>query len=379
MIVKSNAITAYLIDQWKQNSLSAKQDIIALTTTDEKPIPLFYANDCNGYMGYYLTQANLHEQFSKQKVTRLFFQIHNEIVPFPAHSYEAFFQELTRRYSSEADGLSALQTIMQHVGQEWFEFIIGGMDWQKFMALRYTLKYADMNFMEVVDKHISNPELRELFTLLQPYVGDVGFNTMAGYLYKQLFDMHKMPHFWMSAHHYSGSHETKPQAAEICTFVDEDYMQSMDVTYTYYSLVFRSSDLKLDSVLFTKIQMVDEAFNLMLWPYDFVETDAKMLFKLDVSIPQDFTSFEALQQGLVQKLQNFTTDFKIHNIYTPDDYQRGYGFAQGTGTRWALSAQQAKKLSNKLMNKYHYNHWGYAWFTSIAIFINYWRKEAGQE
>ncbi|AOZ90859.1 hypothetical protein [Paenibacillus crassostreae] len=379
MIVKCNPITAYLIDQWKQNAFSTEPNITTITTTKDKPIPLFYANDCNGYLGYYLTQANLHHQFSKEKVNILHIEINDESLQFPIHTYDIFFKHLMQRYPTESDGLTILQGIIQQVGQEWFEFIIEGLDWKKFMTLRHTIKYAELNFMEVVEQHISNEELRELFVLLQPYRGDVGFNTMAGYLYKQLFDMHKMPEFWMSAHHYRGEYETETlEEVEICTFVDDDNAQYKDLSYTNYSIVFHSSDLKLSSVLFTKVNMDEFALNLFLWPYDFVEVDSPQIFKLDVSIPEDFTEFEELHEKLVDKLQNIAPDFEMHNIYTPEDYQNGYGFNQGTGTRWALSAKQAMKLSTKLMSKSLYNHWGYAWFTSVPIFINHWNEKATQ-
>ena len=318
LFIKGNQVTKSLIDIWNEKTYPGKSSINTITTNLTKLTPLFYANDFNGYMGYYLEETNLVEVYPKEKVTHFYIELSNQKIRIP-NNYEDFFLFLIDAYPSEVSGLAILKTKIQQVGQEWFEFVTSGLNWGLFMTLRHTLKHSEKNFLNVVDELISNNELYEIFLKLQPYNGDIGFNTMAGYLYKQFFDMHKMPSFWNDIFNDRIPNEMMVGDSEGCSFIDSESREDFQNYYTYYSLVLELKELSLNSVLLSNLEVGNKEYNFMLWPLDFVQVNAEHFYKLDVAIPQHIENFEEIYDSLKNKLEVYTTSIKIcERDYIPE-------------------------------------------------------------
>lgn len=371
-MVSANPLQKKLLNMLKKpeqsNSGDEKEEVTA-----HNLYPLFYANDLNGYMGKFFQYANKVNTYVVKRIETFSIYLKNNRNDY-SNRLPTFIEQLMEQFPGEAEAIQQLFENITLIGEEWYQFVQDGMNFDKIYLYKRLIRFSNKEFMDVVRHTVNDSELQELLSLLQPYNGDIGFNTMAGYLTRQFFDLHQIKGFWEPI--YSQSHaieEKQINAINDNVFIDNlsselNINQSQANNITFFSVVFKSIDEQFDHPILSSINVDGLACNTIIWPMSMSLSHMNQFYKLDIAIPYQLYSENKCAAAAKQFLLRTFKNVQIESYMTPEQYEQYYGFVNGTGLRWALSSKAAMQLYSKIKNESDYSYWGYAWFTAMLLY-----------
>lgn len=321
----------------------------------DKPIEdvtrIYYANDFNGYLGAYLDLIDK-KTYSYKRDEKFRIYCDGYFLFFPA-SYEGFFGSLRKMYPDSRESICTVENTLAEIGQEWFEFVISGFEMKKMIFLRKAAQHSKWDYQEYLEHTITDKRIINIMMCLQPHGGRVSLNVMAGYLYKQFFDINSSPELWETIYSKTGSFVEHPD------FKCEDHIEDSSAfqnDYAYASALLENSEDKDAIVTFGVL----EDLHFIHWPLKH-QCDSTH-YKLDVAIPNHR---EVDLEIILNKIPRVIETSQCITTAYPKDYETVYGFTSGTGLRWAYSKEKSIKLYSRLCDTHDYSYWGFAFMSAV--------------
>lgn len=329
-----------------------------------------------------------------------------------------FKNNLLSNFKNEEEKINTFITTIENLGEEWqsvidneFEF-----DWKNSKA---TIRYSNTSYKDFVEKIFKeNSEIINVLLAIAP-VYDISLNTMAGYLYTQVFDGCDLK---MGISGFIDKCIEIIQTNNInfiddlqdlnINYIEDKYEVSFDKNSFLVDLIVDTRDIKVNNkkyfnevisylslefsydgeinengdaeILFMNSNVKDSWESLLnnnydnpafiLWNDTKKNGRSKNKYRIDILVNSE--GYKGNETNIIKNvLKNLKIEIPLKDIviFTPNDYENMYGVRNGTGIRWAFTKEQSMKDPFKLEKKpsyYFISDWGFAWF-SVALATYY--------